>query len=184
MTRTDSSKRSAVYLEIWNELKDRSVSPWTHPSFLFYFIVSVVGFGGLGIWLELYVAIYPERWSYPSEESDALRTAIVTFFPVVAGTAATQLLWAEKDAKQKHLRSTAFALLTLFLALALWIYPQRISNTSAICVSAIASIGALWMWVVANAKQVDLLDEIDPSDSVGGSVGTPLPGSTHGFKTN
>ena len=168
-----------LYVEISSELWQRTWSPWRSPSFLIYFVVSVIGFGGLGVWLELYELSFSSPGTVDARLS-ALRTAILAFFPVVAGTAATQLLWAE-DAK--HLRSTAFALLSLFLVAALCIYPERVSFKIALIVGGTACLGSLWMWVVANANQHGLLDQIDPVNSTGGAaVQRELPGSFDGFK--
>ncbi len=167
------------YRQIFDELRSRTIAPAMHPSFVVYFVLAVSGLGALGVWLELYAYIYPEPSVYPRQRSDSLRTAILTFFPAVAGTAAMQLLWAEST---KHFRSVAFAILGIFLLLALIVSPSRITNASALFVGVTASLVSLWVWWIANAKQPDLLDNFNPSTPVGGEPGTALPGSVAGYQ--
>lgn len=169
-----------LYREIADELGERTAKPIRHPSFVVFFACAVLGLGALGVWLELYSYIYPDRGGYANRETDALRTALLTFFPAVAGTAAMQLMWAEST---KHFRSVAFAILGVFLVVALVISPARISNGSALFFGVVASVMSLWVWWIANAKQADLLDEINPSDSVGGdNVQVKLAGSLDDFQ--
>lgn len=169
-----------LYREIADEFKERTVKPFKHPSFVLFFIFAVLGLGALGIWLELYAFIYPEKGAYSTGGTDALRTAVLTFFPAVAGTAAMQLMWAEAT---KHFRSVAFAILGAFLVVALIISPARISNPSALVVGVLASFFSLWVWWIANAKQADLLDKINTSAPVGGDdVEVPLPGSLDDYQ--
>lgn len=166
-TQTKSPKKSKnLYKQLLDEALGRTLKPWRHPSFVFFFAIAVFGFSALGIWIELFNYIYPDRAVWPANRSDPLRTAILTFFPAVAGTAAMQLIWAEAP---KHFRSAAFSLLVLFLAVALLISPSRISNASAISYGTLASIISVWVWWIANANQADLLDTVDPDDSVGGN---------------
>lgn len=152
MTSTGESapKTKGLYRELRDAFVERTVKPFKHPSFVFFFIFAVLGFGALGIWLELYAYVYPETGEFASVKTDALRTAILTFFPAVAGTAAMQLIWAESS---KHFRSAAFSILGAFLVVALLISPARISNCSAIVYGVLASILSLWVWWIANAKQ-------------------------------
>lgn len=169
-----------LYREIADELRERTTKPAKHPSFVLFFIFAVLGLGALGIWLELYSYIYPESGRHPSQETDALRTAMLTFFPAVAGTAAMQLMWAEST---KHFRSVAFAILGAFLVVALIISPARITNASALVVGVMASVASLWIWWIANAKQADLLDKINTSAPVGGDdVEVKLSGSLDDFQ--
>lgn len=169
-----------LYREIADEFKERTTRPAKHPSFVLFFMCAVLGLGALGIWLELFSYIYPESGEYPSRETDALRTAILTFFPAVAGTAAMQLMWAEST---KHFRSVAFAILAAFLVVALLISPARITNASALVAGVTASVVSLWVWWIANAKQADLLDSINTSAPIGGdNVEVKLAGSLDEFQ--
>jgi len=171
---------SGLYTELRDAFVDRTVKPFRHPSFVLFFMFAVLGFGALGIWVELYAYFVPERGGFIAHETDALRTAVLTFFPAVSGTAAMQLIWAESS---KHFRSAAFSILGVFLVVALLISPTRISNCSALIIGVLASILSLWVWWIANATQTDLLDTVDPADSVGGDdVKAKLSGSLDDYK--
>lgn len=117
------------FKELKREISRRTLRPCYHPSFIIFFLIAVLGFSASGIWLELYAYVYPVPED-ASPKLDALRTAVITFFPAVAGTAAMQLIWQENE---KHIRSMAFLTLAIFLVAALWIFPaSRISTGSAL----------------------------------------------------
>ncbi|WP_338713140.1 hypothetical protein WAC51_01330 [Stenotrophomonas geniculata] len=177
---SDGQTPKGLYREIADELRERTTKPAKHPSFVLFFLFAVLGLGALGIWVELYSYIYPESGKHAIQGTDGLRTAMLTFFPAVAGTAAMQLMWAEST---KHFRSVAFAILGAFLVVALVVSPARITNASALVVCAMASVASLWTWWIANAKQTDLLDQINTSAAVGGDdVEVRLPGSLDDFQ--
>ena len=91
-----------------------------------------------------------------------------------------QLIWAEQP---KHFRSAAFLILALFLVVALIISPSRITNGSALFFGVLASLLSIWVWWIANAKQADLLDGVNPADSVGGdNPESKLQGSLNGYE--
>lgn len=182
MTRQSNSSNTSqsLFLDLWKEVVERTKKPKGHPSFVIFFVIAVLGFGALGIWIELYGYIYPDLMPWPPQPTDALRTAVLTFFPAVAGTAAMQLVWAESS---KHFRSAAFLVLVVFLVAALLVSPSRITNESALIVGVIASLLSLWVWWIANSTQADLLDVVDPEDAVGGqNPEVPLPGSLNEFQ--
>lgn len=162
------------------ELSERTRRPCAHPSFIIYFFVAIVLFSPLGVWLELYVYLLPDPSSSPAQPSDSLRTAVLTFFPAAAGTAAMQLFWGDP---RKHVRSFAFLLFVIFLIVSLVLFPARVSNAWALGVGTFASVASLWVWWIANSKQPELLDVVDPSAPVGGAhLGDPLDGDLDGFK--
>lgn len=176
---TDPETSRSLFRELRKEIVERTLKPLKHPSFVIYFLIAVLGCSALGIWLELYAYIYPNPMHWPARPTDALRTAILTFFPVVAGTAAMQLIWSESV---KHYRSAALLILVLFVFVELVISPSRISNGSALFVGTLASLLSLWVWWIANANQPGLLDIVDPADAVGGDkLNDPLNGSPDDF---
>lgn len=160
-----------LYRKLTAELRRRTIEPVAHPSFVAYFLVAIVGFGGLGVWLELYRYIYAAQ---PAPPLDGLRVAINTFYPTLAGAASLQLLWAEND--KKELRSVAVLLFVLFIAIALWVSPPVIENKPAIITGSLVSIAALWCWWIANADAHDFHDT-NPDAAVGAERGSePLRG--------
>lgn len=169
----------ASWRRLGHELKKRSWDPVGHVSFVSYFFVAVVIFGGAGIWMELrsyltFVAT-PEQ-PYPSLAS--LRTAVMTFFPALAGSSCMQLIWAEDH--ERSLRAFAVVVLTTLIVVIFFIAPDGVSDRAALVGGAAASFLALWSWWIANAKQKDFLD---PDAATGGkATGGDLPGNLDEFK--
>ena len=178
----DNHTESAVnsWIKLGNALKRRTLEPFAHVSFVIYFIVAVVIIGGIGVWMELYAFFLPSAQPIASSEPLVpLRSAVVTFFPALTASACLQLIWAEND--HKFLRSFGVLFLTLMTTIALLISPHAMGNSSALTVGIIASMGSLWMWWIANAKQNDFLD-IDSDAPLGGkATDTELMGNLDGF---
>jgi hypothetical protein len=161
--------------ELWNRTKE----PAAHASFVLYFLIAVVMIGAGGVWIELYsllVLAGPVNSIAPSESG--LRTAVITFFPALAGSACMQLVWAED--RNKYLRSFAVFVLFVMTILAIGISPNVISSKSVFFVGSIASLLALWTWWIANAKQHDLLDN-NLDASLGKDPLSALSGDLNGF---
>lgn len=140
----------------WNRLGEklsgRLITPLAHPSFVLFFLASVVLVGGAGVWLELYNYIYTDAPIL------GLRTAVLTFFPALAGSSCMQIILEENV--DRALRSFAMTMLVAISALALWVAPSAIiGNSSALFVSFIGSLLALCLWWVANADQPAFRDD-------------------------
>jgi hypothetical protein len=178
-----TNEQPDLFEELRKEIFNRTKKPLKHPSFIIFFILAVLGFSATGIWLELYEYVYISS-KEPADSINrlgSLRTAVITFFPAVAGTAAMQLIWSEQA---KHFRSVAFLTLVIFFVVAIWIFPDsRITIGSALIVGSIASLFSVYVWWIANANQADLLDAITPSAPVGGdNLKGPLSGSLNDFQ--
>lgn len=154
------------------ELKQRSFSPWRHPSFVFYFLIAVVFVGAAGVWWEIY-RIYNYKSGYGN-----LRIAIYTFFPVLTTTTGLQLIWAEGGMRSMRGFSTFIVMLCL---VGLLISMTTQSDTISLITGGICSLVALWLWVIANAKHPDFLDTSNDAP-VGGKVDRALKGNLHGYE--
>lgn len=170
---------NSSWIELGRELKKRTLEPFSHASFVIYFVVAVIAIGGVGFWIELYS--YLLHVTQTPEQTDplaSLRTAVITFFPALAGSACLQLVWAENH--QKSLRAFGVLFLCLMTVIALAISPSVVGNRWALILGSISSIASLWTWWIANAKQQDLLD-IDPEAPLGGDKDAKLAGDLSGF---
>ena len=169
----------ASWRRLGRELRKRSSDPLGHFSFVSYFLVAVVIFGGAGIWTELrsYLNFAPTT-GHPCASLASLRTALITFFPALAGSSCMQLIWAADY--ERSLRAFAVVVLTALIVAIFFITPEGVSDRAALTVGMVASLLALWSWWIANAKQQDLLD---PDAATGGkAVGGDLPGNLDEFK--
>jgi hypothetical protein len=166
---------------LYRELKERTLIPFRHFSFVAYFFIAVFAVSGAGVWLEIYnfFLIPPDLASEPTAP---LRTAIVTLIPALAGSATLQVIWAENN--KKSLRAFAALILFVLTFVALAISPTKaVSKEFALTIGGIAAFAAMWMWWIANAKQQDFLDPIDPDAPVGKKdLDEKLSGSLDEFK--
>lgn len=172
-------RQNSSWIDLGRELKKRTFEPLSHASFVIYFVVAVIAIGGVGFWIELYA--YFLHVTPLSEQTDplaALRTAVITFFPALAGSACLQLVWAESH--QKSLRAFGVLFLCLMTVIALAISPSVVGDRWALILGFISSIASLWTWWIANAKQQDLLD-INPEAPLGGDKDAKLSGDLSGF---
>lgn len=153
----------------------RAVEPIEHPTFVIYFLVIVVGVGGIGTWVELFKLTRPQGISNPL---DGLITSLITFFFALVGTSCTQLIIEESESKALR----ALTLFFLFLAFvgAVLAAAGVGSGQAGIFPWTFASIAALAIWWLANAKSPGLRD---PDAPTGGAVTKTLPGNLAEYKT-
>lgn len=164
----------ASWKKLKAELCARTVEPTRHVSFVLYFVVAVVVFGGLGIWAEVWhVVFYVPTGDTPSASLKSLRTAIVTFFPALAGTAGLQIILAEDRARP--LRAFGFLVIAISFIPVFLISPTTVPDARALFFGIVASIISLWVWWIANAKQADFMDEPPNYDAATGNTRTDVP---------
>ena len=167
------------WVTLFRELRKRTVEPLSHASFVMYFCVAVVLVGGAGVWFETHSYVFHVPTAeHPLPSSSALRIAVITFFPALAGSSCMQLIWAEDH--HKSLRAFAITALAALTGLVFAIAPSAVSNSAALWTGLVASIVALWTWWIANAKQRDLLD-LDAATGKRDTAGD-LPGNLDEFK--
>ena len=159
------------------ELYKRTTGPAKHATFVIYFIVAIVGVGALGVWVEIVRALLPttENGAHVTDLS-ALRTAIITFSPALAGTASLQIILARSH---KSLRAFSMLAMVVTSALALILGSSTaIGDTLALSIGGAASFFAMWVWWLANAQTTDFLDIDAPT---GGDPSGPVAGSLDGY---
>lgn len=136
----------------------------------------MVGYGLLGTWFEAW------QWlsNKPGSGLKDVVESLVTFFPALVG--ATSLQTVIEDSEQRPLRGFAILAGFVFFVLAIFVAFARLPDWLAFTIATLASVGALWIWVIANARHPGLQDRVDDRDSVGGPVEeTPLSGDLSSF---
>lgn len=183
MTERVNRKRSESWVRLGRELKKRTVDPIGHVSFTLFFLVAVILLGGAGVWLELHSYFsYVPTAEKPTASLAALRTAVITFFPALAGSSCMQLIWVNDELKS--LRAFATSILVILFIAAVAIAPDKISTNLALVIGGISSCIAFWMWWIANADHPGLKDIDDPDASLGNrDPSGELSGDLDGFTT-
>ncbi len=157
------------------ELSKRWNTPIGHISFLTYLLVAIVGAGAVGIWVEIIRAYLSEK-----HETENILTAIYTYFPAIAASAALQMLMDAKKEHQQYLRS--FCILCIFIVGVLTVpYITGLTKTFwAYVFGLIGILASLWLRWIANGCNPSFLD-IDPNDSLGANPKSDPAGNTGGF---
>ena len=168
--------RARRWAALGRELALRAVEPIEHPTFVMFFLAIVVGVGGVGTWVEVFKLSRPPTSPDPL---DGLITSLITFFFALVGTSCTQLIIEESESKALR----ALAQCVLFLAFVGGVLATAgvASGKEGIWPWTIASIAALVVWWIANAKSPSLRD---PEAPTGGSVNRDLPGDLAEYKTD
>lgn len=169
------------WAELGRELRSRSIDPLSHVSFVIYFFVAVVIVGGIGFWIELYgYAFSVIGDGVQLDPVTGVRTAVVTFFPALTGSACLQLIWAESNLKSLRAFGVFFLAITTVVAL-LIASTKAVGNTGALAVGCLFTLASFWAWWIANAKQRDLLDINADAPLGGDTTDGSLPGDLNGF---
>lgn len=173
------AKESRAWSRHWaalrHELALRAIEPLEHPTFVFFFVAIVIGVGGIGTWVEL---IQLARPPIPPNPLDGILTSLITFCFALVGTSCTQLIIEE--AENKALRALAQLVLLLAMFGGALAITGVVSGQSGLWLWTLASIVALMVWWIANAKSPALRD---PDAPTGGAVTKTLPGNLADYKT-
>ena len=167
----NSGRWESLFKEVWRRTKE----PFSHPSFVFYFVIAILVLGAFGIWNEL-INIWVGN---DSSNSQTLRKTITSFFPILAASTCLQIIWEDRF---KSIRSFIIFLFMLTL-IGLYIAAnQSIMDCIAIKFGVLATAISIWMWWLANADQDFLKDPIDPTAATGNDdTSESLPGDLSGF---
>ena len=154
-------------------LTGRLFSPVGHFSFWVYLFLAVVGFSGLGVWVEVY------RFWRGTGDMHAVLTALYTYFPAVAVSAALQLDLDEND--RKYVRSFAFIAFVLTVGMAL-MHAAELFGRAALVFGILGSVMSTLLWWIGNGANPSFRD-FDANAPLGGPPSTPAGGDTSGYRT-
>lgn len=171
---TGTAKSMNGWLALFSELGERTRKPFGHATFGLYFLVGVFGFGATGVWYEC------GRWLNHHDDGASVLTALLTFFPALVGSTSLQIVIEEE--RNRRMRAFGYAYAFIFLVLLIAILWLRILTPVRLGLAGAASLGALWIWWIANADNPALQDEVDDEDALGGKVTKKAAGSLSGFK--
>jgi hypothetical protein len=146
-----------------------------------YFFVGVVGFGGLGIWIEW---VKYEK-SYAGAELSGLITAVLTFFPALVGSTSIQWIFAITTPDRTDKTIVAFALFSFSLfmmaAILLAVFTEC-HEATVLSIGILCSAIAAWVWCLSASDDETYKRKPRPDAATGGSTNRDLPGSLHEYK--
>ena len=157
------------------EVKRRLAEPVGHFTFWAYLLAGIVGASAFGVWYELLPLLLGRQGS-----TDAVFTALLTFFPALAGSSALQLIF---DDAAKPMRAFATILIFVFCGFAVWLgFARPTSIGLAYSCAGFACLLAVFVWWITSGQDPAFRDNIDDTSPLGGQVGEQPKGDLKGFK--
>lgn len=178
---------------LWRELRNRFGRHLLDATYWFYISLSVVVFGGVGVWVELI-----DLFSLHLGRSDSscgfvdtilsqprnLAIAMVGYFPAIAGASLCHEIIGTED-KKKYYRSFALFILVIIgiLAIVSSILIRHDYIGYSLVLSIFSILLAILMCWIAYSPLTSVSDDTNPDAAAGGDDSLALPGSTDGYKT-
>lgn len=163
------------------EIRRRTVQPFSHVSFVVYFIVAIALLGCAGIWIEL-VRLYGTQYA---ASYNGLLTALVTCYLAIIGSTSIRWILQEMGNHDKVLSAIGILILVLmvfssaayFLIVA--IQNQQPVGSVDVCIAVFCMALSIWWWWMANGGddifkqkfQADGASGGDPGSNLGGHLG-------------
>ena len=171
MSETSTSNHSGDWGQLGGQLAERTIDPFSNVAFVIFVILGPLLFGALGVWVEVFRLIK----STTEPEYSALITAINAFYPALGCSTALQLVLASASRNDKSLISFALLMASLFPAAALILQSFSDSHPiTTLVISALCSIGAVWLWWITNGSDTEIRMSHTLSWSRTGGVGCPI----------
>ena len=161
------------------ELRRRTREPIHNAPFVFYCVLGVAIFGGLGVWAEVVKIAIAET----SVGLAGLITAIITFYPALAGSTTIHLVYASVNRNDKVLLSFGLLLLCLFPISALLLslfsghYPIVV-----LVLGTMFSLGVVWVWWITYCDDATYKQMPAPDAATGGDPERSLSGDLSDFE--
>ncbi|MFT8523330.1 hypothetical protein [Gluconobacter oxydans] len=157
------------------EIFSRFTNPVGQVTFWAFFLVGVIGFGGWGVWYEVF-----DYLTASEDKINDLIISFITFFPATSGAAFVQMYLA---ADEKYWKSSVMLLgVPFFIMTCLLTYLRINYHLLSLVLAILTSVLALALWWIANGSDPAFSDGIRQDASVGGNINTPLQGNLSGFK--
>jgi hypothetical protein len=143
-------EKISKWLELNLFFKKRIITPFDHPEFLIYFILVIIGFGGIGIWFSLYDQCSSKNvFSHLNVISN-----ILSFSVAIVAAGSIELMFVEN----KILKTPLLLISVSIIILSSLFYLVLIKNGNPenyffVIPSAVFS---LFIWWIANAENSNL----------------------------
>lgn len=156
-----SSHWGNLLREVWK----RCYLPLGHPTFIVYFLIIIVVFGGLGVLIKLYRILSIE----PTDQDKlALAQDLSTYLLAVIAASFVDLDFSESS----NLRSLRMLALALLLIGGMCGVISQVATTPRIALfsATLGTMLGLFLWWIANYDNTKLIEkDPDPKNPVGGS---------------
>ncbi len=176
---TSASSGVSDWVHLSRELARRTREPIKHAPFVFYVILGTIVFGGLGVWVELLKIVISES----SVGLAGLITAIITFYPALAGSTTIQLVLSSANRNDKVVMSFGLLMLCLFTISALLLAVFAGKHPTAVMVAGVVlSFLVVWVWWITNCDDATYKQMPAPDAATGGDPERKLSGNITEYK--
>jgi hypothetical protein len=160
-----------------SDILQRLKQPFAHPPFVLYFLVVIVGVGGIGVWIEIY-----KTFTKRTDESIiSVPRSLSTYLLAILATAAADLILSILETKRSMLM---LALSSLIAGIVLAVIGLTITTLMwASSCAVLGTILALLLWLLANADNAKLFESSPPIDAATGGNPEEIAGNTDGIIT-
>jgi hypothetical protein len=174
---TESPRRSD-WKHIGSEVWRRTWEPFSSVPFVLYVVIAIIGFGCLGIWVELV------KFSNATDPADTngILTALATFYPALIGSASLQMVLYSTGRSDKILTIVAmlFFCVAFGSVVLVSVYHARLPELT-MKVAIGFSVFAVWLWWIVNADD-PTYKSVAVDAASGGDPKRDPKGTTKGFK--
>jgi hypothetical protein len=137
----------------WLELKlffnKRIKTPIEHPEFIFYFILVIIGFGGIGIWYSIYFELSKEICVHSN-----ILGNILSFSIAIIAAGSLELMFVENKAIKNPL--LLISLIIIVLAITLFFVFINLNNPLNYFFVIPIGLLSLFVWWIGNAENSNL----------------------------
>lgn len=162
------------WLYFGQEIKDKSKSPFDHPEFLGYFLLSIIIAGSLGV---TYTVL--TEFGY-FKSINKIPSSIATYFMALTAVGVLDINLSEKWKQPRII--LIYSLITGAISVFLLVLSNVLSETLAYASAILGTLLAWLLWWLANADNEKLTAKPKPDDATGGDPEKDLKGSNENFK--
>lgn len=178
MTHSDlDSERNSDWKYLGEEVKRRTIQPFSNTIFVLYAFLAIILLGCLGIWVELYKYAFSDG----VEKYDGLMTAVATFYPALVGSAAIHLALSSTGREYKVFVALAFLVSFVVIGSVVLISAiYKISPGWCLFAAIIITFFSVWFWWFTYGDD-PTYKPVPVDAAAGGDIRRELKGNTSGF---
>lgn len=137
----------------WNELylffSERFNSPIEHPEYILYFIIIIIGLGGISIWTSLFVEYHEFIFNNKNVIGNLL-----SFSVAILATGSIEMMFVEN----KYIKNTLFliSLGVIIISCLLYLFFFNCNSYNGYIIAIPLYLFSLYIWWIANADNANL----------------------------
>lgn len=137
------------WLELKLFFKNRIITPVYHPEFIIYFILIIIGFGGIGIWFCIYDECSKNVFSHLNVISN-----ILSFSVAIVAAGSIELMFADNKILKAPLLLISISI--IFLSILFYILIINEGSPLYYFFAIPMALFSLFVWWIANAENSNL----------------------------